>query len=147
MIYFWDIYLRLWYHNVILHYITTVQGQAAYRHINKAFVLHQAVRQAEKAPFCDLLLRLRNGNSSYEDYTMQTDRFSGVIDENLPSFQHATRLFPTTAAVHDYNALRLLSLQATTPQTLIFIKNLQNQKKTNSAYCANVSTIAGPKLG
>ena len=91
---------------------TTVQGQAAYRHINRVFVLHQAVRQAEDAPFRNLLLRLRNGNSSYEDYAMLTDRFSGVIDENVPPFQHATRLFPTTAAVHDYNALRLLSLQA-----------------------------------
>ena len=57
-------------------------GHAAYLSFNKVFFLTECVRQADDNAFRDLLLRLRDGQTTMEDYNNLATRFQGrVIDE------------------------------------------------------------------
>lgn len=68
----------------------------------------ECVRQANDHGFRDLLLRLRDGISTRNDYDLLATCFQGVADE--ANFQQSVRLFPKRQSVAEYNAERLLLL-------------------------------------
>ena len=74
------------------------------------FFLTNCVRQANNHHFRDLLLRLRDGVSTPEDYDQLSTRFQGVADD--ANFQQAVRLFPKCQSVADYNADKLVQLDS-----------------------------------
>ena len=67
--------------------------------------MRQAGQDADKELFRDLLLRLRNGESSVGDWMQLMKRTPAEVG-NVSS---ALRLYPTLEAVAEYNAIKLHS--------------------------------------
>ena len=76
----------------------SIHEHQAYIVITQVFFLTQCVRQAEDNLFRNLLLRLRNGESTIEDYEHLAQRFKGNAG-NEPEFSQAIHLYPTRQAV------------------------------------------------
>jgi len=85
--------------------LRSVQGHACYRSFAQAFVLSASVRQSADDAFCDLLVRLRNGESLQDDYQLLCMRFVARVDQ-----WDFVRLFPVKRSVEEHNLLMLCSL-------------------------------------
>ena len=83
-------------------------GNLAYQTIQQVFFLTQCVRQANDEGFRDLLLRLRDGVSTVDDYEILSARFQGRADD--ADFQQAFHLFPTRQSVAEHNVSKLVAL-------------------------------------
>ena len=88
----------------------TLHGFTAYRQFNKIYYLQQSVRQADDHAFRDLLLRLRDGETTLDDYELLSQRFQGVVSQGVSSFHNAVRLFPTHEKVDEHNSNKLIQL-------------------------------------
>jgi len=88
-------------------------GSSTYHSFDCAIVLDQVMRQSGQSPeqvlFRNILLRLRNANSTISDwnYLMQQTALS-LHDVAL--FDNAVRLFPTVQSVAEYNIDKLHSI-------------------------------------
>ena len=85
-------------------------GSAAYRCFDRVVVLDQVMRQAgqdlEQEIFRNLLLRLRNGESTVSDWKLLMSRTPAEVGD-VTEFAESLHLYPTTEATADYNAQRL----------------------------------------
>ena len=97
---------RLFHPNIVNP--NAVLGNLAYQTIQRVFFLTQCVRQAYDEGFRDLLLRLRDGVSTVDDYDILSARFQGRADD--ADFQQAFRLFPTRQSVAEHNVSKLVAL-------------------------------------
>ena len=85
-----------------------------YHLLDRAVVLDKVMRQAgqdaDQELFRDLLLRLRNGESSVGDWKQLMKRTPAEVG-NVSSYDAALglRLYPTLEAVAEYNAIKLRS--------------------------------------
>ena len=84
----------------------SVRGNDAFRMFDTAFFLRQSVRQANDHVFRDLLLRLRDGLSTQEDYNLLSRRFRGTV-ANPEQFDHEVHLFPKKVDVDEFNESQL----------------------------------------
>ena len=88
-------------------------GSTTYHTFNKAIVLDQVMRQcgedADQILFRDILLRLRNGQTTVLDWEHLMKQTPSQI-EDVSSFQSALHLFPTVEAVVEYNLDKLRSI-------------------------------------
>ena len=73
----------------------------------ECFFLNQCVRQANDEGFRDLLLRLRDEENTPADYDMLSQRFQCFVDPH-----DATRLFPKSTSVQEYNSININQLNA-----------------------------------
>jgi hypothetical protein len=82
------------------------QGYQAYHMFDKVikFAVNQRVQgmSSEQVKFRDLLLRLRKGESTVNDWELLLTRQPSNIS-NLTEFEHATRLFYSNEQVGNYN--------------------------------------------
>ena len=85
-------------------------GSTAYQLFNCAIVLDQVMRQAGQDPsqvlFRDILLRLRNGQTTTSDWQHLMNRTPTKVSDLTP-FHSALHLHPTTEAVVEYNISKL----------------------------------------
>ena len=92
--------------------VLSEQGKAAYTLFDTVVCLTQVVRQAGHSPeakrFRDLLLRLRDGESTREDWQQLVQRSPSHV--NLAEFREAVRLFFDKKNVAEYNYQKLQSL-------------------------------------
>ena len=86
---------------------------AAFREVYKLEVIQrQAGDSEDQQAFRDLLLRLRNGLSTVNDWNLLKARVSSLIPTvERHTFANATRLFPLWAKVKDYNLMMLRRLR------------------------------------
>ncbi len=88
-------------------------GSVNYHQFNYAITLDQVMRQAgeNEAPklFRGILLRLRNGELSVADWKQLMKQTLTEIDDPTV-FNNAIHLFPSTAAVAEYNVAKLRSI-------------------------------------
>ena len=88
-------------------------GSTTYHAFTKAIVLDQVMRQcgedADQILFRDILLRLRNGQTTVLDWQHLMKQTPSQI-EDLSSFESAQHLFPTVEAVVEYNLDKLRSI-------------------------------------
>lgn len=80
-------------------------GSANYRLFDCGIVLKQVIRQ-EGQHFQELLMRLRNGETTLDDWKVLMKQTPAAV-ENAGIFKDALHLFPTAAAVAEYNAEKL----------------------------------------
>jgi hypothetical protein len=113
----------------------SVQGHGAYLQFTSLFSLTQCVRQANDRVFCDLLLRLRDGENTLHDYHLLSQRFTGIV-EQVQDFNAATRLFPIRDSVCEYNLQKLAELANPTA----IIHSVHNKP---AAATANANTACG----
>ena len=87
------------------------QGCRAYSQFTAAFTLTQVMRQSgqdsEQVRFRDILLRLRNAETTEEDWEHLMEQTPTRISDQS-SFVTALRLFPMVEDVADYNTNRLM---------------------------------------
>lgn len=85
-------------------------GSVNYHQFDHAITLDHVVRQAGQSDaqklFRDILLRLRNGELSVGDWKHLMKQTSVAV-EDPDAFDNAIRLFPSTAAVAEYNVAKL----------------------------------------
>ena len=113
---------------------TAMSGHMIYRTIRSVTFLTHCVRQANDEGFRDLLLRLRNGISTHDDYLTLSRRFEGVVDQD--DFAQAIRLFPTRQLVAEHNADKLVALNAP-------IATFESAHNVNQAKQADSDTAGG----
>ena len=86
------------------------QGMTAYQSFTSAVVLDQIIRQAGDDPvqrrFRTLLLRLRDGATTIDDWKLLMSRTPTAVDD-LTSFETALHLYPTVEAAVDHNVSKL----------------------------------------
>ena len=86
------------------------QGSAAYQLFDRAVVLQQVMRQSgcnpDQVKFRDILLRLRNGQVTIDDWK-QLMKQTCVEVSDLAPFVNALQLRPTVEAVVEHNVARL----------------------------------------
>ena len=86
------------------------QGMTAYRSFKSAVVLDQIIRQAGNDPkqkqFRGLLLRLRDGETTIDDWKLLMSRTPAAV-ENLTSFDTALHLYSKAEAAVDHNINKL----------------------------------------
>ena len=86
------------------------EGMTAYQSFRSAIVLDQIIRQAgddpEQKRFRSLLLRLRDGETTVEDWKVLMSRTPTRVN-NLASFETALHLYPTVEAAVDHNVSKL----------------------------------------
>ena len=86
------------------------QGRTAYLRFTKAFTLTQVMRQAGQDPeqvhFRDILLRLRNGEVTVDDWKHLMNQTPTQV-RDLSPFANALRLHPTVQAVVEHNVAKL----------------------------------------
>ena len=96
------------YTTVSRSYISDL-GSTAYHSFNKAIVLDQVMRQrgedADQILFRDILLRLRNGETTVSDWEHLMKQTPSQTD--VLTFESALHLFPTVEAVVQYNLSKL----------------------------------------
>lgn len=85
-------------------------GSTAYQFFNHAIVLDESMRQAGQDPsqvlFRDILLRLRNSQSTEADWQCLMERTPTNVQDLTP-FHSAIHLHPTTEAVVEHNVSKL----------------------------------------
>ena len=85
-------------------------GSANYHMFDRAVVLDVVMRQAGKDAgqelFRSLLMRLRNGESTEDDWRQMMKRTPAEVGD-VTAFDGALRLYPTVEAVAEYNANKL----------------------------------------
>ena len=86
-------------------------GRMAFNAFDTAVVLDRVVRQADDAAFRDVLLRLRNAETTVADYRLLKGRF---MDNPDATFQSAVHLFPTGDKVDEHNHKELKKLDSST---------------------------------
>ena len=90
-------------------------GHILYRQFDTVVILDEMVRQngsnQEQVMFRNLLLRLRNGESTEEDWQILLSRAPSAVS-NQTEFNDAVHLFYNKDAVAQYNVLKLNSLSA-----------------------------------
>ena len=86
------------------------QGITVYQSFDSAVVLDQIIRQAGDDPgqrqFRSLLLRLRDGDTTVDDWKILMSRTPTRVS-NLTSFETALHLFPTIEAAVEHNISKL----------------------------------------
>ena len=86
------------------------QGRCAYLHFNKVVVLDQVIRHAGQDPqqiqFWEILLRLRDGISTMDDWNYLMQRTPTEV-QDLSLFANALHLYPTKEAVVEHNVAKL----------------------------------------
>ncbi len=88
-----------------------IQGYLAYQQFDKVIVLESVMRQTnedndpQQAHFIELLPRLRNGESTKEDWELLITRIPTI--DNSPEFENATRIFNDNENVDNYNIQQL----------------------------------------
>ena len=86
------------------------QGYRAYSQFETAFTLTQVIRQSGQDPdqtrFRDILMRLRNGDTTMEDWNHLMEQTPTRVQDQSP-YVNALRLFPTVEAVVDHNVAML----------------------------------------
>ena len=111
-----------------------VQGSLAYKLFDKVVVLdeNQRVRgkEAEQTLFRGILSRLRNGESSIDDWKVLLTRQPSVLP-NILDFTDATRLYYSNEQVAKYNYDHLLQLNC--PIAEIHARHSCNEAKRVSA--------------
>ncbi len=80
-------------------------GSANYRLFDCGIVLKQVLRQ-ESLDFKELLMRLRNGEITLDNWKVLMKQTPAAVG-NASTFQEALHLFPTAAAVAEYNVEKL----------------------------------------
>ncbi len=87
-------------------------GSNAYQMFNQAVVHDQVMRQAGQDPsqvlFRDILIRLRNGETTESDWKHLMTR-TPVHNPETSNFESALRLYPTVEAVVEHNVTKLNS--------------------------------------
>lgn len=112
-----------------------LDGFAAYKNFNLVVMLEAVMRQTndendpEQAQFMKLIPRLRNGESTLDDYNLLLKRIQTAF--NSESFSNATRIFNDNESVDDYNMERLIAINR--PITQIFCENSNSKSKSGSA--------------
>ena len=86
-------------------------GRLAFNAFDTAVVLDRVVRQADDAAFRDVLLRLRNAETTDADYRLLKGRF---MDNPDATFQSAVHLYPTVDKVDEHNYQELGKLHCST---------------------------------
>ena len=85
-------------------------GSANYHLFDRAIVLERVMRQAgedaEQKLFRDVLMRLRNGNVTLDDWRVLMKRTAAEIGDTS-SFDDAVRFYPTNESVTGYNVDKL----------------------------------------
>ena len=85
-------------------------GSANYHLFDRVVILDRVMRQAghgtDQELFRDLLLRLRNGASTEDDWRRLMNRTQAEIG-NVSIFDDSLRLYPTVEAVAEYNVAQL----------------------------------------
>ena len=85
-------------------------GSVNYHQFDHAIILDQVMRQGgnndTQQQFRDILMRLRNGELSVEDWNHLMKQTLAET-EDPSSFDDALRLFPSIAAVSEYNDAKL----------------------------------------
>ena len=88
-------------------------GSVNYHLFDHAITLDQVMRQAgndsAQQLFCNILMRLRNGELRVEDWKHLIQQTPVEVDDDTSGFDEALRLFPTTSAVSEYNVTKLHS--------------------------------------
>ena len=107
----------------------TLHGFAAFCQFNTVYHLKQCVRQADDHAFRELLLRLRDGNNTFDDYELLSKRFRGSVTGDMTLFVDAIHLFPTHEKVDDYNSEKLLQPR----QPVAYIEASHNCVKAKQA--------------
>ena len=87
-------------------------GSNAYQQFERAVVLDRVMRQsgqsASQVLFCDILLRLRDGSVTEEDWRHLMKRTQAKISD-VSLFADSLRLFPMIESVVEYNVAKLQS--------------------------------------
>ena len=85
-------------------------GSAAYQSFDRAVILDQVMRQSgedsDQVLFRDILLRLRDGRVTEDDWKQLMKQTPAQV-QDLAVFNNALRLQPTVAAVVEHNVTRL----------------------------------------
>ena len=85
-------------------------GSTAYHHFDQAVILDKVMRQAgqdcEQEVFRDLLMRMRNAESTISDWRLLMKRTLAEVGDTS-SFAESLHLYATTADVADHNARKL----------------------------------------
>ena len=85
-------------------------GSTGYHLFDRAVVLDQVMRQAgqhaDQRVFRDLLMHLRNAESTVDDWRLLMKRTPAEVGD-VSAFDNALRLFPTTEAVVAHNVCKL----------------------------------------
>ena len=85
-------------------------GSTAYHHFDQAVILDKVMRQAgqdcEQEVFRDLLMRMRNAESTISDWRLLMKRTPAEVGDTS-SFAESLHLYATTADVADHNARKL----------------------------------------
>ncbi|XP_011407700.1 PREDICTED: uncharacterized protein LOC105314949 [Amphimedon queenslandica] len=93
-------------YNTVARSALSDQGYRAYSQFETAFTLTQVMRQSGQDPdqirFWDILMRLRNGDTTMEDWNHLMEQTPTRIQDQSP-YVNALRLFPTVEAVVDHN--------------------------------------------
>ena len=108
----------------------SIEDFSAYQQFSSVIKLTQVMRQQNNGDeyqqkFIELLPRLRNGDSTYNDYIHLKKRF--MSPANSDEFKDTTRIFALNETCDDYNKARLQALN--NPVTCCFAKNKPNRAK------------------
>ena len=114
--------------------LRSVQGHACYCPFAQAFVLSALARQSADDAFHDLLVPLRNGKSSQDDYQLLCGRFVTRVDQG--NFAYSVCRFPIKRLVAEHNLLMLRSLG----RPFAVIKGVHNNSEVSQA---DSNTVGG----
>lgn len=89
-----------------------IRGRWAYCHVNAAFFLDTVVRQEGDTVFKDLLLRVRNGDATKDDWKTLSTRTDVPRICSEERFRNAIRLYPMLRSVfvHNLEGLRKMNV-------------------------------------
>jgi len=122
-----DSYLQLWIcHYTLLHLEISYQIWAVppITALTLLLLLIRLCINMVMMLFRNILLRLRNGNTSLNDWEHLMSRTPSKID-NLSTFEYALCLFPTVQAVAEYNLMKLKDIN----RPIATIKAVHNGSK------------------
>ena len=110
-------------------------GFVAYKQFKLVVMLEAVMRQTnddndlDQARFMELIPRLRNGESTIDDYNTLIKRIPTTL--NSEAFVNATRIFNDNESVDNYNMERLIALNQ--PITQIICENSSGKARTGQA--------------
>ncbi|CAB4427786.1 unnamed protein product [Rhizophagus irregularis] len=113
------------------------KGIAAYKHIKEVFKLDVILRQTgnsnEQKEFCDILLRMRNGESSLDDWKILSTRFEENLNQQeRERFSDAVFLLTTWNDVDKINIEKLRFLKRPVAKIMAVHTGRNEAKKASS---------------
>ena len=125
-------------------------GYLAYQKFNKVIQLESVMRQQNleddtiQKHFMELIPRIRNGESTIEDYNLLLTRTPN--ENNEVEFENAIRIFNDNESVDNYNFEKLKNLKTTITQ-IIALNSNRFAKYGNSSEFNNLANVIYLSIG